>query len=341
MPQFSILIPVYNADEYIRKCLDSIINQSFGDFEVVLLDDGSTDGSNMVMKEYANIDSRFRIYEQDNKGIFSARYFLMQKAKGNYVIFCDADDWLRQDALEIINNILVKFQADLVLFNHYKVSTKKNEEVITEEPFIKGKSEFVDKKFIVKQLLTSFSLNQLWNKTVKRELIDVKKYKDYLHIIHGEDLIISLPWLFTASKVYYLRDSLYFYRRSDNGTSLTSKIIPYRFRVLNETRSIMLEYVKDYLTADDIKVFANFYYFSVCYCLPDIILGITDRKKIVDIFDEIKNADIYITLRKYAAFNVLPFRFRIQLILLENGKYSLLILFEKMLGEYRKKLKNI
>ena len=103
----------------------------------------------------------------------------------------------------------------------------------------------------------------------------------------------------------------------------------------------MLEYVKDYLTADDIKVFANFYYFSVCYCLPDIILGITDRKKIVDIFDEIKNADIYITLRKYAAFNVLPFRFRIQLILLENGKYSLLILFEKMLGEYRKKLKNI
>ena len=100
--KFSIIIPVYNVEQYLRECLDSVLNQSFSDWEAICVNDGSTDGSATKLEEYVVKDKRFRIVTQPNGGLSSARNTGMEVAKGDYIVFLDSDDWLELDALETL-----------------------------------------------------------------------------------------------------------------------------------------------------------------------------------------------------------------------------------------------
>ena len=99
---FSIIIPVYNVEAYLQDCLESVLRQSFPDWEAICVNDGSTDVSLAILEEYAAKDSRFRIFSQVNGGLSSARNAGLKVAKGNYVLFLDSDDWLEKNALEVL-----------------------------------------------------------------------------------------------------------------------------------------------------------------------------------------------------------------------------------------------
>ena len=110
-----MIVPVYNAEGYLRRCLDSILNQSFQDFELLLIDDGSTDGSGNICDEYAVTDKRVQVIHQENKGSSAARQTGFDMAKGEYMVAVDADDWVDKTYLADMYKIIVEENADVVM----------------------------------------------------------------------------------------------------------------------------------------------------------------------------------------------------------------------------------
>lgn len=114
MPKISVLIPAYNVERYLPKCLDSVLSQTFDDFEVILINDGSTDGTGKICDDYAARDSRIKVYHQDNKGISATRNLCLQYAVGEYIQFVDSDDWIEPNMLEVMYNKARISNSDVV-----------------------------------------------------------------------------------------------------------------------------------------------------------------------------------------------------------------------------------
>lgn len=114
MPRFSIIIPVYNVEQYLPRCLDSILNQSYSDFELLCVDDGSPDSSLQILRQYAEQDNRLTVFAQENQGQSVARNYGLDKATGEYIIFVDSDDCLELQTLEILNHFITKDATDIV-----------------------------------------------------------------------------------------------------------------------------------------------------------------------------------------------------------------------------------
>ena len=114
--KISVVLPVYNVANYLRKCLDSLVNQTFKDFEVICVNDGSTDLSLGILEGYAVSDSRFKIITQENQGLSGARNTGIEHVQGDYVIFVDSDDWLEENALELLYGHVKGFNSDITMF---------------------------------------------------------------------------------------------------------------------------------------------------------------------------------------------------------------------------------
>lgn len=108
MPKFSFIVPVYNSEEYLNKCIDSILNQTFSDFELIIVNDGSTDNSSKIIESYAKKDNRVKYFYKDNGGISDARNFGVSRVNGEYIIFVDSDDYIKQDLLFRLNEEIKK-----------------------------------------------------------------------------------------------------------------------------------------------------------------------------------------------------------------------------------------
>ena len=120
MPKITVVIPVYNVEKYLRQCLNSVVNQTLKDLQIICVDDGSTDGSLALLREYADCDERIEVYSKPNEGAGIARNFAYPYIKGKYTFFMDPDDWLELDAFEQLFQLAEKNSADAVCINFYK-----------------------------------------------------------------------------------------------------------------------------------------------------------------------------------------------------------------------------
>ncbi|MBQ6615925.1 MAG: glycosyltransferase family 2 protein [Thermoguttaceae bacterium] len=120
MPKITVAIPVYNVEKYLRQCLDSVVNQTLKDLQIICVDDGSTDGSLAIVQEYAERDKRIEVYSKPNEGLGITRNFVYPLIKGKYTYFMDSDDWLELDGLEHVYQLAEKYNADVVCLNYYK-----------------------------------------------------------------------------------------------------------------------------------------------------------------------------------------------------------------------------
>ncbi len=125
-PFLSIIVPVYNVESYLAECLNSILAQTFTDFEVLLIDDGSTDGSSALCDEYAGMDSRIRCFHKENGGHMSARQEGFRNARGTYTAFVDSDDWIAPAMYEQMCGAAIKYDADVVCCNYTAVTSKEH-----------------------------------------------------------------------------------------------------------------------------------------------------------------------------------------------------------------------
>ena len=125
MPKISIILPVYNVEKYLKQCLDSIINQTFTDFECICVNDGSTDSSLKILQQYASKDNRFKIINQENKGLSESRNIGLSVAIGDYILFIDSDDFIDNNFCEVLYMDTIKYKAELVFGGIYKYYSDK------------------------------------------------------------------------------------------------------------------------------------------------------------------------------------------------------------------------
>lgn len=223
MPFFSITIPVYNVEKYIRQCLDSVLGQTFGDFEVIILDDGSTDQSGSICDEYAKKDSRIRVVHDINMGLLMARRRALQYVKGQYILFLDSDDYWELDLLESIHEVVSARCVDMVFFR-YKAVNEEGKELYQQRKLLKDKELITDAgRFLIYQLATSFEYNSMVLKAVKKEKLDIDgDYSDVKGVSMGEDALQSARLASNIESMIYLEKPFYNYRV--NISSISTKI---------------------------------------------------------------------------------------------------------------------
>ena len=149
MPIISVIVPVYNVEKYLSKCLESILNQSFSQFELILVNDGSTDNSELIFNKYL-YDKRLIVINKSNGGLSSARNAGLDVARGEYIIFIDSDDYINNKMFEILYNEMIRSKSDIIICDYLKVSESENEKIID---MLNYKSEIIEgKENILNQL---------------------------------------------------------------------------------------------------------------------------------------------------------------------------------------------
>lgn len=226
MAEFSIIVPVYNVEKEIKKCLDSIKNQTYGDFEVLCVDDCGKDSSMDIVREYAQKDNRFKILTHEhNRGVSAARNTGLDNASGEYTMFVDSDDWLETNALEIIKNNFDKSKSEVIVFNIYNCYPDGKKEINDTTNFKKSNQTQV--------LLTENNLNTfigvVWNRAYKTSLINDN------HIRFPEGMIIEdSDFTFKISmhikSVFIIEDVLYNYLRNREGSYTTEDAVNNRIK---------------------------------------------------------------------------------------------------------------
>lgn len=243
MPQISVVVPVYNVEKYLRECLDSLANQTFEDFEVICVNDGSDDSSPDILEEYASEDERFKIVSQENKGLSGARNTGMNYIKGRYLLFLDSDDWLELNALELLYNHANALNSEMVIFpyRYFNQETKQYEE----NDFTKLNmfdSSVDNKNFNYKNIPET--VFRIPHESIK--LYDVKTLKKlavkFPEGLNYEDAYFFYKIFFKLNKVSIIRTPIYNYRiRNDSicttGTEKSFDI----FKILTSIENFLKE----------------------------------------------------------------------------------------------------
>lgn len=214
MSKVSIIIPVYNVERYLKECLDSIVNQTLTDIEIICVNDGSTDGSLGILEKYASEDDRIKIINQENQGQGVARNNGLNLATGEFIGFVDPDDWIDESMYEKMYNSAIENDCDLVecLYNKHYDTTN-----VTKKVVLKNIKKYYNKAFSLKsdkEYLFMGHCAIVWNKLFKRELI-LKHNIAFENSKINEDGIVSFSGRMYANKLFLLPLHLYFYRQRE------------------------------------------------------------------------------------------------------------------------------
>ena len=210
----SVIVPIYNVEKYIKKCVDSIIYQSFDNIEIILVDDGSTDACVWIIDEYAKKDKRIKPIHKKNGGLVSARQTGLSASKGEYIIYVDGDDWIQENCIEKFHSIVSLYDVDLVCCSalYYMKS-----QVV--EHKISYRTGLYEKKDLIAEIYPSLIENSkaksfpssAWGKFFRREKLIPHQMNVDESIVMGEDLAFTKPYIASISSMYIIKDSLYCY----------------------------------------------------------------------------------------------------------------------------------
>lgn len=224
--KLSIIMPVYNVEYYIRRGIESIIEQTYKNLEIILVDDGSTDRSGEICDEYAQKDNRIKVIHKNNGGIVSARKAGIQAATGEYATNVDPDDWIEADAYEKFIDIIKQYNPDVIISTFVKETgeIKTIRRDFLKEGFYNHEELFREiEKGIKQQFYCSIFNVSLCTKIVKREILS--KYQSAVpnEIIMGEDTAVTLPMICDAKSVYVSEKAFYHYIQNMNSMSWEQK----------------------------------------------------------------------------------------------------------------------
>lgn len=221
---FSIIIPIYNIELYIHQCIDSVLNQTYKNFELILVDDGSPDNCPSICDEYACCDDRVKVIHKKNGGLVSARKAGANIACGDYIVCVDGDDWIENDYIEKMAKIAIGYEADIIACGYIKAYENKNEKKII--PYRKG---FYTRENIVNELFPTLIQGEkaqyfppsIWAKAYKSELyIPLQNAVDD-KIKIGEDGACVIPCIYNAKSIFIMEEFVYYYRQ--NPSSMTKE----------------------------------------------------------------------------------------------------------------------
>ena len=223
--RFSIIIPVYNEEEHISFCLDSILSQEYDNYEVIVVNDGSTDGTRLICDSYAKLHpNHVKPIHIQNSGAYRARRVGIEQAIGEYICFVDSDDAISKDYFSSLETILILHSPEIILFGFYKVDEEYEFLSKRLPPLHEG---LYQKKQLhsIKQLVVDMQLNSLWSKCIKTKLIDSSSEKQFDQLILAEDFVQILSIFDKAESVYVLHKPLYHYRQVEGSLTLSQLTI--------------------------------------------------------------------------------------------------------------------
>lgn len=233
MPKISVIIPVYNTGKYLSRCLDSIINQTFNNLEIICINDGSTDNSATILEKYATKDKRIKIITQENSGLSATRNVGLKNMSGQYVSFIDSDDWIDADYYETLLNLIEQNNADIVMAgmriaNDKKISDNNTPNIVTDD--------FVQK---VKNLPNGSSCDKLFRaKLFKNLKFPIDRYY--------EDNVVLLQVMYNSDTVVFTNRVSYYYFVNNSGICRTTneKIVKKREQDRLYSAKQMMDFAK-------------------------------------------------------------------------------------------------
>ncbi len=209
MPLVSIIVPIFNAEKNLRRCIDSILNQTYKDIEVILLNDGSSDNSGQICDEYALSDNRVRVIHKENTGVSDTRNQGISMAEGDYIQFLDSDDWITSDATSSLVRAAVKYQCDMVIADFYRVINERvSQKGAIEEAGLMDRHSFATNMM---QDPADFYYGVLWNKLYKRSVIEEQLLRMDNNISWCEDFMFNLEYVRHIQSIYVLKIPIYYY----------------------------------------------------------------------------------------------------------------------------------
>lgn len=243
MCKVSVIISAYNIDKYIERCINSIVNQTMLDIQIIVVNDGSTDKTLNIINKIAYTDKRIIVIDKRNEGIIEARKSGLEIARGNYILFVDGDDWIEKNTLEKLYDDAIKNNSDIVVYNAFWSDDNKQE---PRDIFnIKG-----DNENYLKMLFLGEIMPAIWAKFIKLEYIKVNNVKFPNRVSYAEDLAMTSSLFIHNPKISFLSDNLYnYYQRLDSITKSRN------IKILEMDKA--MSFIKDILRK--VHIYDNYY----------------------------------------------------------------------------------
>lgn len=226
-PTVSIIVPIYNAERTIRRCIDSILDQEYKDFELLLVDDGSKDSSGSICDKYASSDSRILVIHKDNSGVSDSRNIALDMARGTYLQFLDSDDWITPNATGLLVEVAERYHCDMVISDFYRVVGER----VSHKGDIEDDCVLTQEEFAAHMLENpaDFYYGVLWNKLFRREIVEKYHLRMNTDISWCEDFMFNLEYIRHADVFYALQVPIYYYVKTkgslaSQGMSITKTI---------------------------------------------------------------------------------------------------------------------
>lgn len=273
-PKISVIVPVYNSEKYLHRCIDSILAQTFTDFELLLVDDGSKDKSGVICDDYVTTDPRVRVFHKPNGGVSSARNLGLDNARGEWICFVDADDWLTQDAYETIICNIKSYKTEIVGFGFWSVFKAQTYPV--EYPSIENGKIY----FMREMLLHGWTV--VWNTFFRKDFLNYYKIRFTESISIGEDLELLFRAYLHANEIVVIDKLLYYYNRMNENSALHRMTVKQSDDIIRANLSLA-QFFKDNNVYDK---FRDIIAWKVLKAKHDYVLDAKTHDKFLSIYPE-------------------------------------------------------
>ena len=335
---FSVIVPIYNVEEYLPSCIESVLNQTFSDFELILVDDGSPDRCPEICDNYKERDDRIKVIHKNNGGLASARKAGIQVATGDYVFNLDADDLVENDTLEYAHNKIITTNCEIVSFSYRWIEDRKTVN-ITNDGIDEGLYERAEiEKYIYPRLLMDKNMNHisyyLSGKAVKRELLTPHQLNVSDKISLGEDLCCTVPCYLNAKSVYISGKNAYLY--TVRHTSIS--------KAFNTEQIYLIEDVINEISKNDTEKIVDFekqlcrYSCFMCFAILASAAEGNYFKSIGAIKENIKNS-LHSEKIKCAEFENITIKSKIAVFLMKKKCYRIAFYFLNLCKNIKRVIK--
>lgn len=249
MSKVSIVVPVYNGEKSLKRCVDSLLNQDYKDIEVILVDDGSRDSSFEIISEYAKADERIVPIRKDNSGVSATRNVALSLAKGDFVQFVDVDDFLPFDSVKLMVRAIEDDGSDLVVADFYRVVDEKvSKKGSVRKGGVISRNEYADRMLLSP---ADFYFGALWNKLYKKKIIDDYHLTMDENISYSEDAIFNLQYLLHVDQISILKSPVYYYVKTEGSLVASSMNIQSTVKMKTSVIRYYNDFYKQILDEDE------------------------------------------------------------------------------------------
>lgn len=259
-PLVSIIVPVYNGERTLERCLVSLCNQTYKNIEVLVIDDGSRDHTSVILEKYEKKDARIRVVHKKNTGVSDSRNVGIQEAKGKYLQFVDGDDWLTKEAIAHLVDRAERYECDMVISDFYRVVGRR----IYKKGHIR-KEGLISRKEYAESMMeapANFYYGVMWNKFFRTDIVKQEELKCSLQLDWCEDFQFNLEYLQYADRIYVDRHAYYYYVKN-KGSLVDTQV---NFAQTVRTKRILFDYYKELYESIDLyeknRLRINMFYLS-------------------------------------------------------------------------------